>query len=74
MDVRFLDAMYAEKHEALAKVAALKAVNVFSACDKCGQSEDAGRHQVALQAARDRVALTNRLIDKYVLAHSKTAP
>ena len=74
MDVRFLDAMYAEKHEAQAKVAALKAVNVFGACDKCGQSDDHARHQVALQAAQDRVALANLLIGEYVLTHSKTAP
>ena len=74
MDVRFLDAMYTEKHEAQAKVAALKAVNAFSACDKCGQSEDYGRHQVALQAAEERVRLANLLIGEYVLTHGKTAP
>lgn len=74
MDVRFLDMLYQEKHEASAKIESLKAINAFQACDKCERSEDYGRHTVALQAAQERWSLATLLIGEHVRTHGKAAP
>ena len=66
MNRKFLDVLYEELTHARAKVKALEACSAFTACDKCGCSEDNARWSVAIDAAKDRVDLADRLISTYI--------
>lgn len=66
MNREFLDTLYDELNKAKDKVLALESVSAFQACDKCNCSEDSARWSVAMDAAKDRVELADKLISLYV--------